>query len=100
MKKILFCLIAVGFIYTSSFSQSPEKYGEQISADTLKSYLRVLTADSLEGRETGQVGQKRAARYISNVFSKNSLKPKGLDGYYQPYPISIQWPSGTTIKSN
>ncbi|CAN5401571.1 hypothetical protein BH23BAC1_BH23BAC1_21370 [soil metagenome] len=50
------------------------KYAETITVDDLYEYVSVLAADSLEGRETGERGQKIAADYIKNHFIKNDLK--------------------------
>lgn len=67
------------------------KYAKTITNEDLRSYLSVLASDSLEGRDTGSSGQKKAARFISGKF-----KEMGIDGpvkinpenpYYQPYEL-------------
>ncbi len=53
-----------------------------MNTDDLKAYEAVLTADSLEGRETSYPGQKRAAAYIADEFRSFGLLPMGDDGSY------------------
>ena len=45
-------------------------YTHSILVEDLKKHLQVLASDSLEGRETGEKGQKIAAEYIANCFKK------------------------------
>jgi hypothetical protein len=52
--------------------------------------MSVLTADSLEGRETAEPGQKKAANYIRDHFNRIGLLPVQIDGkdtYDQVFPI-------------
>ncbi len=55
---------------------------KSMNSDDLRGYEAVLTADSLEGRETSYPGQKRAATYIADEFRSFGLKPMGDDGTY------------------
>lgn len=60
------------------------KVAESISAGDLNIYLDTLTSEEFEGRETGQLGQKKAAAYISNFFKANGLlTPNGQENYFQ-----------------
>lgn len=59
------------------------KYANSITADKLRSLLYVLASDSLEGRETGQEGQRKAANFIAKQFQDAGLPPKGDKGYFQ-----------------
>jgi hypothetical protein len=43
--------------------------------------------DSMEGRDTGSEGYKKAARYVVTQFERNGLKPAGEKGYYQSVPL-------------
>ena len=66
-----------------------EKFADTIKKDDMYNYLSVLTADSLEGRETGTEGQKKAAEFIKNKFEKLGLIPwiktNGEKSYYQKF---------------
>ena len=48
----------------------------------IKSHLRFLADDLLEGRDTGSRGHEIAALYIAAEFEKYGLKPGGDDGTY------------------
>lgn len=53
--------------------------------------VRVLAADSLEGREVGTEGEKMAAEYIKNRFEEIGLLPMGDSGtYYQDFSHTPQ----------
>jgi hypothetical protein len=53
-----------------------------ITVKDLKRHLHTLAADDMEGRETGQPGQKRAAEYLKGEFSRLGLPAVGEDGGY------------------
>ncbi len=69
-------LLAVVY-YTSAWSQpSPSsEYANTITAADLREHLEILASETLEGRETGQPGQKMAATYIEYHFKANGLTP-------------------------
>jgi len=46
-----------------------------ISKNDLKRHLEIISHDSLEGRETGQPGLKKAAEYLQNQFDEMGLSP-------------------------
>src|SRR5437588_9247287 len=52
-------------------------------ADRWWSYVKVLADDSMEGRNTGSAGHKRAAEYAAAQFEKAGLEPAGTDGFIQ-----------------
>lgn len=68
-----------------------EKFADTIKKDDMYNYLSVLTADSLEGRETGTEGQKKAAEFIKNKFENLRLIPwikiNGEESYYQKFKM-------------
>lgn len=76
-----------------SFAQDKKsrKFARLITEERLRSHLEILASDSLEGRETGERGQKVAAEYISKQFEDIGLQPiiDGPDGksYFQPFPL-------------
>ena len=53
-----------------------------ITAADLRRHLTIIAADDMEGRETGQPGQKRAAEYLKNQFQQLGLPAIGEDGGY------------------
>jgi hypothetical protein len=54
----------------------------------IKSHIEYLASDGLEGRRTGTAGEKLAADYIAAQFEKNSLQPKGSNGFYQAFTVA------------
>src|SRR4051794_11642621 len=81
-------------LFTFHFSLAQDsiaiRYASQITAEDLKQYLSVLTSDSLEGRETGKIGQKKAAHFIASHFESLNLKPVSHGSYYQEISLSTR----------
>ncbi len=66
-----------------------EIFAETITADDLDYHVYNLANDSMEGRETGKRGGKKAAKYIWDYYlDQHLLFPKKLDGYFQKYTAS------------
>ena len=62
-----------------------------ITTDDLRRHLTVLSSDEMEGRETGQPGQKRAAEYIAGQLRDMGFPAAGEDdGYFQTITFSRQ----------
>jgi len=65
-----------------------ELHASSITAEELREHLMILASDEYEGRETGQEGQKKAARYIAKHYETLGYKPIGENGtYYQTIPL-------------
>lgn len=47
-------------------------------------HVKYLADDSLEGRDTGSEGLKKAQAYAVEQFHKAGLEPAGTNGFYQP----------------
>ncbi len=92
MKKIITLTLLVSIAYCSAAQETLPAF--RASADSLKKHLSFLASDSLKGRKTGTEGQKMAAAYIAQLFSKWGLMPIGKEGgnaYYQPF-VSVKVP--------
>ena len=94
MKKIS-ALILFFVVSTSLFAQQveqhpiPAKYMQSITAKELKKHLYIVAADSMQGRETGSDGQKKAGRYLISEYLKSGVSfPKSATSFYQPIPAS------------
>ena len=73
-----FFLIALLFISRQATSQeSSLKYCNKISTDSLRESVYILASDSMEGRETGRPGQKKAAYFLASKYLSWNLKPAG-----------------------
>ncbi|HNG88760.1 MAG TPA: hypothetical protein PK858_01100, partial [Saprospiraceae bacterium] len=56
----------------------PKPFAEGIRAEDLRPLVQVLASDSLEGRETGKPGQRKAANFIAQQFKALNL-PTALE---------------------
>lgn len=60
------------------------KFANTILAEDMKRHLTIISGDEYQGRETGTIGNNKAAGYISNFFRSLQLKSNGVKGtYYQ-----------------
>ena len=75
------------------------RYADVIKASDIKEYITVLASDSLEGRETAQPGQKKAARYIAKHFELFGI-PKHEGTYFQPFYLYTIKPSKILLEVN
>jgi Zn-dependent M28 family amino/carboxypeptidase len=96
MKKIILCgsLLALTISCTtqktSVATAEPTAYLKTITASDLKTHLYIVAADSMEGRETGSIGQKKAGKYLISQYQKNGISfPKGASDYYQKIPAAF-----------
>ncbi len=71
---LVFCLLAVS-------AQIPESIRQWWT------YTQALSNDSMEGRDTGSAGYRRAAAYVVSKFRAAGLEPAGSSGYYQSVPL-------------
>lgn len=63
-------------------------FANQISSENIQKYANVISSDALKGRETGELGQKLAARYIVEHFKELGIQGAGDSlGYYQRYKL-------------
>lgn len=113
MKKILFLALVSLFVScksttsnqsssstSSSIQISAVDYENVITAEEIKKHLYVIASDEMEGRMTGEPGQKKAAAYISSFFLENNIKsPLKNNGYYQTVPASF-FKEGSGIKDS
>ena len=88
-------LVLLGLLAGSAYAQpsptpresgvNPVDIAATITAEDLRRHLTILAADEMEGRETGQPGQKRAAAYLADYFQQLGLPAIGAErGYFQP----------------
>jgi len=76
----------------------PDRALAAIDTATLMSHIRVLAADSLEGRGPGTRGEERTVRYLESQFKAIGLKPGNPDGsYIQRVPLVGITPQGSPV---
>src|SRR5215471_1961903 len=77
MKKTLLSGIALLAITLTAADYVSE-------GDLWWSHIQYLADDSLQGREVGTDGYRKAAEYVAGKMEKFGLQAAGTDGYYQP----------------
>ena len=74
------------------------KAGRLINLSDIRSALIYLASDSLQGRETTEPGQKKAAEFIVEKFKSFGLKPLGDNGtYLQHFPVDVHYISDSSF---
>lgn len=88
-KFILFYLLLVTStkLKAQSHTEFSIKNAKTITAKNLKQHVYTLASDKFEGRKTGEIGFRKAAEYIQNFYSINTIKsPLGKGDYFQDIP--------------
>ena len=63
------------------------KYMNTITPADLKEHLYIVASDEMEGRNTGDAGQKKAGKYLIKEYQSNNISyPTGADSFYQAVP--------------
>ena len=98
-KIISLSVAFIIFNHTSLFSQ--KKYNK---VSRLKGDIEVLSSDSLEGRATGSVGEKKAADYLIRRMTAMGIKAMGENGSwkqafsFKPHPPVQMHQVGDSVK--
>ena len=104
MKKIgFFLLLLIGVFGAQAQEDIMRNYASGIDQVEMKEILTILASDALEGRETGERGQKMAAAFIADYFEQLGLQPvvpaKNGMSYYQKFELESSKPGKTYLKS-
>jgi Zn-dependent M28 family amino/carboxypeptidase len=99
MKNLFLILASIAIISCGSnnISGSNDSYGatgeiatsfaNTITSTNLKEHLYTIASEEFEGRETGEIGQKKAADYLKNFYITNGIvSPYGGSDYFQSIP--------------
>lgn len=78
--------------------EGAEPWSNTITAEDLSRQLYILAADSMEGRETGKEGQRKAAAYLADQFSAMGLEPVN-GSYFQEVPLKVSQLKGGVLSS-
>lgn len=84
MKALLLLTSLVGLTFVCHAQIDNAK----IDKKDLRTLVKILTSDSLEGRGTGTEGQKKAARFISKQFNELGLKSYNGPGYLEIFKLN------------
>lgn len=96
MKKVVLLFVVGSFLVSCSATKTKQtakktadvsKYVNSISETNLSKNLYVIASDEMEGRNTGEPGQKKAGQYIIDRYKElGILNPPGTVDYYQKVP--------------
>ena len=89
MKFFIFLLMVCGTLNVAAQkkNKTAEKYAATITAADLSKHLYIIADPSMEGRETGLPGQRKAAAYLKQQFISAGLLPGAKGDYEQMYPL-------------
>lgn len=87
MRKFLGVTISLFLIVVISFAQQASP-GVHFDGNSWWAHVKFLADDSLEGRNTGSEGLRKAQAYAIEQLKKSGAEPAGTDGYYQPIRFS------------
>jgi len=104
MKRLgIVFLLLIGVLSAKAQEDIMQKYASDIDQVEMKEILTILASDALEGRETGERGQKMAAAFIADYFQRLGLEPvvPTEDGmsYYQKFELESSKPGLTYMKA-
>ncbi|PVW16379.1 M28 family metallopeptidase [Marixanthomonas spongiae] len=72
---------------TTSTKKTRVDYANGITADELETMLYTFASDEMQGRMTGEKGQKLAAEYLRNFYQDHNIaSPIAPNNYYQNIP--------------
>lgn len=85
MKLIL---IPLFFLFVNGYGQNLKK-AYKSTQDNLKTHVKFLSDDNMEGRRAGTKGEKMAGDYISSKFKQYGLSTMdNLNGFYQEFEVA------------
>lgn len=102
MKRsyVLLCCAVIGSVFCVKSQDLSKNYELLIDTADLIKHVRILASDSLEGRKTGEAGQKKAAAYIQATFEKLDCSPVPSKTYFQTFELLQKQKSGSVTIGN
>ena len=68
--RVILSILSILYCFQGFAQVDLNTYLNKITVESIKIHVDTLASESMEGRNTGEPGQKLAARYIANEFSK------------------------------
>lgn len=65
-----------------------------VSISNLQAHVKYLASPELEGRFAIAPGAHKAADYIARIFEQSGLEPKGTNGYFQDWELTLGFKPG------
>lgn len=85
MKNLILTLTCILCITIQAQDITP--YAEQINLEQVKEHVYTLASPEMMGRNTGEQGQKDAAKYIADYYRTNGLDSLSLNQYQQNFDL-------------
>jgi Zn-dependent M28 family amino/carboxypeptidase len=87
MSRSRLLLVIVLVLCATGYAQTPDS-NSHFDGNSWWAHVKFLADDSLEGRDTGSEGLRKAQAYAVEQFKKAGLEPAGTSGFYQPVPFT------------
>ncbi len=101
MKKLFFLILISSCAAGKYAAKNESSAAATITKDDLYKHLSIIASADMEGRETGTLGQRKAAGYIETQFKNiGLLTPAGQNGYQQYYPLHQDSLLSTSLSVN
>lgn len=84
-KQLAFVVLCLFPVVLTAQSPAPAPH---FDGKSWWAHVKYLADDSLEGRDTGSEGLRKAQEYAVEQFQKAGLQPAGTNGFYQPVPFT------------
>ncbi|SNT35234.1 Zn-dependent amino- or carboxypeptidase, M28 family [Ekhidna lutea] len=85
MKKILVLLAVSATVF--SCSDTGESSSSNISEESLRTHIEVLSSDDFQGRKPFTQGEIKTVNYLTDQFKEYGLEPGNGDSYIQEVPL-------------
>ncbi len=82
MRNIMSLILCLAFAAVCQAQQSAP--ASHFDGNSWWAHVKFLADDSLEGRDTGSDGLRKAQAYAVEQLQKAGLEPAGTNGFYQP----------------
>src|SRR5213075_1740231 len=82
MRKSFWLVALLAFAVISPAQQAST--ASHFDGNSWWEHVKFLADDSLEGRDTGSEGLRKAQAYAVEQLQKAGLEPAGVNGFYQP----------------
>jgi len=86
MRKFLLLALCLVIVFAAPAQQAPS--ASHFDGNSWWAHVKFLADDSLEGRNTGSEGLKKAQAYAIEQLQKAGLEPAGANGFYQPVRLT------------
>jgi aminopeptidase YwaD len=85
-------LIGILFLLSAQvFSQNPFSFSDTAILARMKADVYALASDSMQGRNSGTEGERKAYEYLIRQFKEAGLSPMGTDSsWLQPFPYRVR----------